>query len=374
MPGSEGPPQIPTDIYLAAIADAAEDAIIGESLDGTILRWNRAAERIFGYQADAVIGRPGSILVPPDRHSEEAALLDTVRQGQRVEEPEAERVRQDGTRLDVSVVALPLQDAAGRTLGVLKLIRDLAGRKRVSNLEAMVAERTAHLQQTIAELEGVSYSLSHDLRAPLRTIQGFSQIVLADAGDKLGDQEKELLKRTISAANRLDRLIQDVLSYTRVSRLSVALTTVEVEPLLRQIIDERPELQPPSADIVIQGPLAPVCGHEASLTQCITNLLDNAVKFVAAGQQPRIRIWNELDGNQVRLWFADNGIGIPKIAQARLFGIFQRVHDDKTYPGTGIGLAIVRKAVERMGGSVHVESEPGEGSRFCVQLPLGPRA
>lgn len=237
------------------------------------------------------------------------------------------------------------------------------------NLEATVAERTAHLQATIAELERVSYSLSHDMRAPLRTIQSFSQIVLAEAGNKIGPLETDLLQKTIRAASRLDHLIQDVLMYSRVARESIQLGTLDVENLLRQIIHERPDFQPPKAEVEIRLPLQPVRGHEVYLTQCITNLLDNAVKFVPPGRQPRVRIWNEALDGQLRLWFEDNGIGIPKEAQARVFEMFQRVHGETDYPGTGIGLTVVRKAVERMGGAVGVESEPGEGSRFWLQLP-----
>jgi signal transduction histidine kinase len=194
---------------------------------------------------------------------------------------------------------------------------------------------------------------------------------LAEAGEKLGPTETELLQKSISAANRLDRLIRDVLIYSRVSREAVELSTLDVEQLLRQIIDERPEFQPPKAEIEIQSPLEKVRGHEAYLTQCITNLLGNGVKFVAPNTQPRIRIWSEVFDHQVRLWFEDNGIGIAREAQERVFGIFQRIHAEKTYPGTGIGLAIVRKAVERMGGRAGVESEPGRGSRFWLQLPRG---
>jgi signal transduction histidine kinase len=173
------------------------------------------------------------------------------------------------------------------------------------------------------------------------------------------------------ASHRLDRLIRDVLTYTRVSRQSVTLETVDVERLLRQIVDERPELQPPRAVIEIIGPLHAVRGHEASLTQVFTNLLDNAVKFVSPGQQPHVRVHSRLIGDRVELSVTDNGIGIPREAQARLFSIFQRVHDDKKYAGTGIGLAIVRKAVERMGGTVTLESEEGRGTRFLIQLPRG---
>lgn len=245
----------------------------------------------------------------------------------------------------------------------------LAG--RAADLETAVAQRTAELTATIAELESVSYSLSHDMRAPLRTIHGFSQIVLEEAGDKLGPTEVELLQKCIRAANRLDRLIQDILTYSRLAKSPAELKTVNVDRLLREVIEERPELQPPRAEITIRGPLQPVRGHEAYFTQCITNLLDNAVKFVAPDRRPAVRIWDERVGQQVRLWFEDNGVGIPPESRHRLFGIFQRLHPDPRFPGTGIGLAIVRKAAERMHGSVGVESTPGTGSRFWLQLPAG---
>ena len=243
--------------------------------------------------------------------------------------------------------------------------------RRAADLEQAVAERTADLRGTIAELEGVSYSLSHDMRAPLRTIRSFIEIVLAEAGDKLDGQATELLRKSISAAGRLDRLIQDVLTYSRVSRETISLEPVNLEMLVRQIIDERPELQSPRAEITLVSPLQPVRGHEAYLTQCITNLLDNAVKFVPPGRTPRVRVWSESREHQIRVNFDDNGIGIPSESLGRIFGIFERLHNQRNYPGTGIGLAIVRKAVERMNGSLGVESKPDHGSRFWVQFPSG---
>ena len=284
---------------------------------------------------------------------------------------------------------VPIRDAEGnvvRWLGTntdvterMQMEADLARaheelEHRARDLEATVAERTAHLRATIAELEGVSYSLSHDMRAPLRTIQSFSEIVLADSGENISPSARELLQKSILAAQRLDRLIRDVLIYSRVSREDIEFKTIDVEQLVRQVIDERPEFQRPHAEIRVEGSLKPVRGHEAYLTQCITNLLDNAVKFVPPGRIPEVRIWSESIHGQVLLWFADNGIGIAKEARERVFGIFQRVHAESTYPGTGIGLAIVRRAVERMGGTVGVESESGEGSRFWVQLPAGEQA
>jgi len=168
----------------------------------------------------------------------------------------------------------------------------------------------------------------------------------------------------------VDRLIQDVLAYTRLAKQDIVVEAIDVERLIQEIIHERPEMQSPKAEIRIESPLPPVMGHGASLTQCISNLLDNAIKFVGPGITPKVLIHAEPVDHQVRLWFEDNGIGIDEGGQRKLFEMFQRVHRNSgEYEGTGIGLAIVRKAVERMNGQAGVESEPNKGSRFWLQLP-----
>ena len=244
-------------------------------------------------------------------------------------------------------------------------------RKRAQELEIIVAERTLQLRESVAELESFCYSLSHDMRAPLRAIYSFNQIVLADCGEELNSECRECLQKSIRSADRLDRLIQEVIAYTRLSKQDIKVQSVDVGKLIQQIIDERPEFQAPNADIKVESPLLSVLGHDASLTQCITNLIDNAVKFVAPGVRPRVRVFTELRENDVRLWIEDKGIGIDDQGQRRLFQMFQRIHTGDEYQGTGIGLAIVRKAVERMSGRAGVESTLGQGSKFWVQLPRG---
>jgi PAS domain S-box-containing protein len=241
--------------------------------------------------------------------------------------------------------------------------------EHTKNLERAVAERTAKLRESIEELESFSYSLSHDMRAPLRAITSFSEILELRFSDKLGREGKELLDRVISSAARLDRLIRDVLAYSQVTLAPIGREPLDPEKLIRQIIDEHPSFQEPNAEIEIRAPLLGILGHEASLTQCIYNLLSNAIKFVPKGTKPHIQIWTEPFENCVRLWVEDNGIGIPAEAKDRMFLMFQRFHRSTEYEGTGIGLAIVRKAVDRMGGKVGVESEPGRSSRFWLLLP-----
>lgn len=267
-----------------------------------------------------------------------------------------------------SLIQCNIRDIAERKAGERRLreaLDELAAAKE--ELEMRVQERTADLQQRNAELEAFSYSLSHDLRAPIRAIVGFTQIALEEYGKRVGPPATEFLEKTINAAQRLDHLILDVLGFSKATRQRVTQENVDVEKLLRDILEERPEWAAPRAEVTIESPLLPVQGDEASLTQCLTNLLDNAVKFVRPGVIPRVRVYSEVVDGKIRLCVEDNGLGIPESAQGRVFELFQRAHNG--YQGFGIGLAIVRRAAERMGGSVGLSSKPGKGSKFWVELP-----
>jgi PAS domain S-box-containing protein len=370
-------------LRLASIVQNSDDAVIGKNLDGIITTWNEGAQRIFGYSADEIIGKSIKTLIPPELQTEEDEILARLRRGERVYHFETIRVAKDGHKIPISLTSSPIRDHEGRIIGASKIARDISERKRseqaiaeaneklrsyASDLEEQVRERTRTLEKTIVELESFSYSLSHDMRAPVRAIESFSEIVLKDYGEKIGAHGCDLLKRAIGAAQRMDQLILDLLAFTRVSRAPIRLEPVDVEKLIHRIIQERMDFQSPLADIKIDAPLPRVRGNETALTQCLTNLLDNAVKFVAPGTVPRVRIRSEQNGHGVRLWIQDNGIGIDKDEKQQLFQMFHRIHTD-LYPGTGIGLAIVRKAAERMSGETGVESEPGKGSRFWLQLP-----
>ena len=235
------------------------------------------------------------------------------------------------------------------------------------DLEKIVAERTARLQDTIGELEAFSYSVSHDMRAPLRAMSRYAEVLLTDAGPKLKDCEKHYLERIVASAKRLDALIQDALTYSRVCQAQLELKPVDLGPLIHGIIEQYPALHPDKADIDCKTPLLPVLGHDASLTQVLANLLVNAVKFVKPGTRPDVVVWTEAIHSEVRICVRDNGIGIAAEDQQRIFGMFARIHSENLYEGTGIGLAIVRKAAERMGGTSGVESELGKGSTFWIR-------
>jgi len=247
----------------------------------------------------------------------------------------------------------------------------MLGRVRDSQhaLEEQVRHRTAELEERNEELEGFGYSISHDLRAPLRAMQGFSQALLEDSSDRLDDMGKEYAERIVAGAQRMDQLIQDLLAYSRVSRAELRLVPVPLDAIAQSVVGElEASLRARHAVIRVEDPLPVVLGHPATLSQVLTNLLGNALKFVPADRTPELRVRAENDDGRIRVWVEDNGMGIAPEHQERIFRVFERLHSGDDYPGTGIGLAIVRKAVERMGGTVGVDSTLGQGSRFWVEL------
>ena len=263
--------------------------------------------------------------------------------------------------------ARAMRDAAGNIVMWIGSSTDIEDQKQAEEtLEKTVVERTATLIETVGELEAFSYSIAHDMRAPLRAMEGFSDILLTEYADRLDADGQDYLRRIAAAAGRMDKLIQDVLNYSRVMRGPLPLTRVAVAPLLRGIIDTYPPLSPAKADIRLEGPCPDLLVNEAMLTQVFSNLLGNAVKFVGAGVKPCVLIRPEPGPEFVRLNFEDNGIGIDAGQHARIFNMFEQI--DPGYGGTGIGLAIVKKAVVRMGGSVGLSSNPGQGSIFWVEL------
>jgi len=236
-------------------------------------------------------------------------------------------------------------------------------------LEKVVAERTCELRETIGDLEGFSYSVSHDMRAPLRAMQSYAQFLVDDYGYKLDEQGANYLQQIMRSAVRLDRLIQDVLSYTRILHTKLPMEPVDLDRLVRDIVNSFPNGQPIKPEIEIKGVLPRVVGNEALLAQCLSNLLTNGAKFVSAGTTPRLEISAEaINLSSIRLWVKDNGIGIAPENHERIFRLFERIHPTAEYEGTGIGLTIVRKAAQRMGAHVGFESVPGKGSNFWIQM------
>ena len=241
--------------------------------------------------------------------------------------------------------------------------------RHAAELEQRVNARTAQLQETVNSLEGVCYGIAHDLRAPIRSMNSF-----ASALEQEHPGARELTGKIKAAAQRMDQLVQDLLRYGRLGHGELVLASVSLEPEVDCVLNElKSEILSKHAVVTVDRPLPNVLANEAFLRQILANLLGNALKFVRLGVIPRIQI-SARDGPMVRLCIQDNGIGIDPRFHAQIFRIFERLHSKEAYPGTGIGLAIVKKGVERMGGQAGVESELGKGSLFWIELPAAKKA
>jgi PAS domain S-box-containing protein len=328
---------------------------------------------MFEYTAEEAIGRSIRMIIPADRQGEEDEVLARIRRGQKIDHFETIRQKKSGALLPISLTVSPIRDRNGRVIGASKIARDLTAlRAYADRLEAQVAERTAELQTANAQLEAFAYSVSHDLRAPLRGMQGLAQALLEDYGAKLDAVGQDYARRIVQEAGLLDRLIQDLLGYSRLTRIEVSLEDVDLAEVVSAATHSLREEIAAAAARVDVGRLPVVRGTRSILLQIVTNLLSNAVKF--GGVRPVVRVWADVASDTVRLWVEDHGIGISPQHHERIFRAFERLHGTEAYPGTGIGLAIVRRGAERIGGRAGVESDEGRGSRFWVELARGAAA
>ena len=369
--------------FQAGLLDAVGEAVIATDLCGKVIFWNREAERLYGWTAGEAIGRDILSLTPTDLSREQAQQIFATLQKGETWSGEFSVRRADGRSFTAWVTDTPIQNVEGELIGIVGVSRDLTERKlaelklqqaqdalarQAGALEELVQQRTASLKETAEQLETFCYTVAHDLRAPLRAQHGFAMALLEEYGLLLDDTGKNYLKRIIGAAEYQDRLVCDLLSYARVSRQELSFDKVDLGKVINDVIELFEEQITTSNAVVKKQTRYPaVVGHELTLKLAVQNLVSNALKFVEAGKHPRIRIWTELSGQTVRLFVQDNGIGIEPQYHEQIFGVFQRL--DKSYAGTGIGLALVQKAITRMGGKVGLKSQPGRGSQFWIELP-----
>lgn len=366
--------------FTQAIIEAMRDPLLVLGSDFRVLLANRAYYEFFGTRPDEILAR--GLCEIQNRQWDLPPLKRLL--GQVVAEEGTVRQLEVATAFGpigprtLVLSARRMRFRNGGTPRILLTLEDVTERRKAEEeiarmntaLESRVRERTAQLEGARGEMEAFSYSVAHDLRAPLRAMHGFAYALLEDYADRPLDEEgREYLRRIMESSGRMDALIQDLLAYSRLAREEIPLQPLEPLALLREVLAEMsPELESRGAQVEVDEGCPAVQAHGVTLKQVLTNLLSNAVKFVAPGVRSRVRVYAEATDRKVRLFVEDNGIGIERKYLDRIFRVFERIHRSEEYAGTGVGLAIVRRAVERMGGSVGVESEPGKGSRFWIEL------
>ena len=355
---------------LISIMESCDDAIIGSNLQGTILSWNRGAENTYGYTAGEAIGQSISFLIPPDRPDEIPA---TLAKSKRSENYRTERLRKDGRRIHVSLTVSPIFDAQGHVVGVSSISRDITDRieaeESIEKLNEDLKHRALELEAANKELESFSYSVSHDLRAPLRAINGFAQALIEDCAGQLDEEGKSHLQRVCAASQHMGALIDDLLSLSRVTRKEMRRDKVDLSALASSIAAEIKQTQPQRSVEFVITPGLVAEGDISLLRVALRNLLENAWKFTAKQPHTRIEFGQAQDHGKPGYFVRDNGAGFDMAYSGKLFGAFQRLHSATEFEGTGIGLATVQRIIHRHGGRVWAEGIPERGATFYFTLP-----
>jgi PAS domain S-box-containing protein len=350
---------------LAAIVESSEEAIIGKTLEGVVTSWNRGAEHIFGYSAAETVGRPVSFLFPPEYEQQEMAILGSLANGEGRRFDTVRRCK-DGRMIDVSVTLSPVRDAQGRVVSISKVARDISDRRR--NEEALARAKEA-AEASSSELEAFSYSVAHDLRAPLRGMNGFAQVLLDTYGDRFDEEGKDWLREILLNAHKMGALIDSLLSLSRVTRSEIRREPVDLSAVARAVAARLGAAEPQrSVAWVIEDNLRAV-SDPVLVRALLENLLGNAWKFTAKVPAARIEL-GAIEKDGARAFYArDNGAGFDMAFAKKLFTPFQRLHTVAEFPGTGIGLATVQRIVRRHGGRTWAEGAVNAGATFYFTLP-----
>ncbi|MFO7991750.1 MAG: PAS domain S-box protein, partial [Thermoplasmata archaeon] len=359
------------------LVEFSPDAIVVHK-DGKCVFINRVGAQLLGFEdPEDAIGTPIMDIVHKDYKEEvEENILNMERSGgaSPISEQKFCRVN-DGECIDVDVVGSPIKYEGEDAIQVI--FRDITDRKRAEeelkrykdHLEELVDERTAELQELTDHLRAFTHSVTHDLRAPLRAMEGFSEALLEDYSRNLDETGERYATRIRDAAERMDILIKDLWEYSKITSKEMVPREVDLDYVVKEAkMNLKSSIREKGAEIEVQEDLPSVMAHRSIMVQVLTNLISNSIKFVDDETTPSVKIYAEEKGDKVRLWIEDNGIGIEPQYQDSIFEMLTRLHGIEQYPGTGVGLAIVRRGVQRMRGEVGVESEKGEGSRFWIEL------
>lgn len=336
--------------------------------------------KLTGYTAEQILENTeisyNRLIIPEDRKYVKETIDKAVQQEKMFKLIYKIRTAQN-TEKWVLEQGQAVRDKAGKIIALEGLVLDITDRKKYEQeldklnreLEERIQQRTANLKETLNELEVFSYSVSHDLRAPLRAIEGFTQALVEDYADKFDKTGQDYAQRIIDSVKHMQELISDLLDYSRLSRKEISMSKIDLDKIVDTVLQNlQPELEAKEADIDIQKPLGTVKSNSTLLRQILINLLTNAVKFTKPGKKPQIKVDSKFRGKYIRLSIEDNGIGIKEEYQDKIFNIFERLHSSEDYAGNGIGLALVKKAARKLGGDCGVISDGKTGSTLWIDI------
>lgn len=364
-----------TSAFLSAIVESSDDAIIGKDLSGKVVSWNSGAERMFGYTAAEIVGTSIERLIASDRPDEERRILENAMRGE-TRLYETVRIRKDGSPVILSLAVSPIRDAQGAVVGVSSIGRDITERKRAeeqilrlnAELEHRVQLRTAELTAANQELEAFTYSVAHDLRAPLRHIDAFTRILQEDFAGSFPPEAAKLLDTIRRGSENMSRLVNDLLNLAHVGRQEMKKETVRLNSLIDEVITET-KREGEGREIAWHVALLPAIeGDPGLLKQVFANLLSNSVKYTRPRKKAVIEVGLKVMNDEPVIYVRDNGVGFNMKYADKLFGVFQRLHRTEEFEGTGVGLAIVERVVRRHGGHIWAESELDKGATFYFTL------
>jgi PAS domain S-box-containing protein len=354
------------DHLLAAIVESSDDAIISKDLNGIVTSWNRGAERIFGYTAAEMVGSPIATIADPSNPSEMPAILERILQGERIDHFQTVRRAKNGRLVNISMTVSPVRDTEDRIIGASKVARDITPQLRA---QQALAVQNAELHRANTDLNQFAYAVSHDLREPLRNIANYTELLMRrfhNHSDADADRFKGFILQGVA---RMDTLLNDLLTYAMVgSQQDQPPALLDCNEILAKALQNLHTSIVENQAVITHDSLPQIRAHESHLTQLFQNLISNGIKY-RSDLAPRIHIRVQRQERFWRFSVTDNGIGIEPQYFQKIFGIFKRLHG-KAVPGTGIGLAIGTRIVERYGGSIWVESQPGQGSTFFFTLPI----
>jgi PAS domain S-box-containing protein len=356
---------------LAAIVESSDDAIVSKTLDGTITSWNRGAERLYGYGAEEVLGKPISILVPAERHDEIPTMLERVSGNGSIEHHETKRRTKEGVTIDVSLTISPIRDGDGHVVGASTIARDVSERKKVEEERESAREQADRANRAKSEFLS---RMSHELRTPMNAVLGFAQLLQLD---HLEPEQEEATGEILKAGKHLLELIDEVLDIARIEagRLRLSLEPVDAVEVTNECISLlRPQADHEGVRLSLEphdvsGPTIHVIADRQRLKQVLLNLISNGIKYNRQQGSVRVAIERSTQERRITIDVTDTGQGIPPERMEQLFAPFERLGAEETaIEGTGLGLALTRPLAEAMGGAIRVTSELGTGSTFSVDL------